>query len=60
MKVAVATSDRCDRRLTPHTPWPLVQPLPMPRSEPDQQAGDDQHRPGAELGRLKSGDARHE
>ena len=29
MKVAVATSERCDNRLTPHTPWPLVQPLPI-------------------------------
>ena len=24
----VATSERGDRRETPHTPWPLVQPAP--------------------------------
>ncbi|CAI8378934.1 MAG: Uncharacterised protein [Halieaceae bacterium] len=29
MKVNVATSDRGDRRPSPHTPWPLVQPPPM-------------------------------
>ena len=28
IKVAVATRERWERRLTPHTPWPLVQPLP--------------------------------
>ena len=33
MKVTVATSERCDNRLTPQTPWPLVQPLPMRVSE---------------------------
>ena len=28
MKVATATSERADIRDRPHTPWPLVQPLP--------------------------------
>ena len=28
MKVRVATSERDEPRLSPHTPWPLVQPLP--------------------------------
>src|SRR5690606_8430588 len=28
MKVAVATIDRLESRPMPHTPWPLVQPLP--------------------------------
>ena len=30
MKVAVAASERGDNRATPQTPWPLVQPAPMP------------------------------
>ena len=30
MKVATAASERSDRRPRPHTPWPLVQPLPSP------------------------------
>ena len=38
MNAAVATIDRCDRRLTPHTPCPLVHPLPIrvpkPTSKP--------------------------
>ncbi len=38
MKVAVATIERGESRLTPHTPWPLVQPLamtePMPTIRP--------------------------
>ena len=29
INVAVATNDRGDRRPSPHTPWPLVQPPPM-------------------------------
>jgi len=29
MNVHVATSERRDRRLIPHTPWPLVQPPPV-------------------------------
>jgi hypothetical protein len=28
MKAAVATTDRNDKRDSPHTPWPLVQPEP--------------------------------
>ena len=28
MKTSVATIDRFDERAMPHTPWPLVQPLP--------------------------------
>ena len=34
MKVSVPTSDRVDRRPSPHTPWPLVQPLRMRVSRP--------------------------
>ena len=29
MKVSVATIERCEKRLIPHTPCPLVQPLPI-------------------------------
>ncbi len=28
MKVAVAASERTESLASPHTPWPLVQPLP--------------------------------
>jgi len=28
MKVSVATRERPEKRLKPHTPWPLVQPWP--------------------------------
>ena len=38
MNVSVAAIDRGDNRATPHTPWPLVQPLakrvPKPTSSP--------------------------
>ena len=30
----VAAIERADRRETPHTPWPLVQPLAMPVPTP--------------------------
>lgn len=39
MKVAVATSERCEKRLTPHTPWPLVHPLPHSGADTDPQPG---------------------
>ena len=38
MNVSVATIERAEKRLMPHTPWPLVQPLPrrvpIPTSRP--------------------------
>lgn len=38
MKVTVATKERSERRPSPHTPWPLVQPepitVPKPTSKP--------------------------
>ena len=37
--INVATSERVDRFASPHTPWPLVQPLPIcvpaPTSSPE-------------------------
>ena len=46
MKVPVATRERGEPRPMPQTPWPLVQPGPHPRAEPDQQARKRQHRVG--------------
>ena len=38
MNASTLTSERSEKRLSPHTPWPLVQPLPMrtptPTSKP--------------------------
>jgi len=38
-KISVAMNERKEKRLMPHTPWPLVQPLasdvPIPTSNPD-------------------------
>ncbi len=51
MKVAVATSERCEKRLTPHTPWPLVQPLPIRVPIPTSSPATTSTGHGRELGR---------
>jgi hypothetical protein len=40
MKVTVETSERGDSRLKPHTPWPLVHPVPMRVPTTDQDAAE--------------------
>jgi len=38
MKTITATSERSEKRPSPHTPWPLVQPPPMRVPKPTEQA----------------------
>ena len=42
MKTSVATIERGDRRLMPHRPWPLVQPLPRRVPKPTSRPADEQ------------------
>jgi hypothetical protein len=44
MKASTLTSERSEKRLSPHTPWPLVQPLPMRTPTPTSRPGDDRRR----------------